>query len=248
MKERGMIFNGEMVRAILDGRKTQTRRIMKVQPENAELGLRRITDSSVAKEVGMYFWCLADACGVKHRSNLFSCPFGVVGDRIWVRETFATLGNEDGCAIDWNENLVKDGGPDAARIYRASCTQGDYGLWQIPDDADWKPHTEGMQYDGAWTPSIHMPRWASRITLEITGVRVERLQDISEEDAEAEGIDMEALADAQDCYDCIADHNFTGRPTAAGHFSYLWQSIYGAESWQANPWVWVVEFMVIGRE
>ena len=87
-----------------------------------------------------------------------------------------------------------------------------------------------------------MPRWASRITLEITSVRVERLQNISETDAEAEGIDMEALFDAQDCYDCIADHNMTGRPTVTGKFKYLWESIYGEENWQANPWVWVITF------
>ena len=87
-----------------------------------------------------------------------------------------------------------------------------------------------------------MPRWASRILLEITDVRVERLNAISEEDAEAEGIDMEALYDSQDCYDCIADHNMTGRPTVTGAFKYLWESIYGEEGWKSNPWVWVIEF------
>lgn len=87
-----------------------------------------------------------------------------------------------------------------------------------------------------------MPRWASRILLEITDVRVERLNAISEEDAEAEGINMEALADSQDRYDCIADHNMTGRPTATGAFKYLWESIYGEESWKANSWVWVISF------
>ncbi|MEP9332489.1 hypothetical protein ABKT27_17425, partial [Enterobacter hormaechei] len=130
---------------------------------------------------------------------------------------------------------------------RASCEQkeGNYGLWSIPDDAYWKPHTDDLQYDGTWCPSIHMPRWASRITLEITGVRVEQLNGISETDAESEGIDMEALYDSQDCYDCIADNNMTGRPTAIGAFKYLWESIYGEESWKANPWVWVIEFKVV---
>ncbi|HEB4946951.1 TPA: hypothetical protein R0J13_002077 [Klebsiella quasipneumoniae] len=244
MKERGMIFNGEMVRAILDGRKTQTRRIMKVQPESNQLGLLLITDSTKHSDIGKYHWAESNATGNHVRSKLFSCPFGAVGDSIWVRETWAILGNEDGCCIDWEEKLCKADERSAARIYRASCEQrpGNYGLWSIPDDADWKPHTKDYQYEGAWRPSIHMPRWASRILLEITDVRVERLNAISEEDAEAEGIDMEALYDSQDCYDCIADHNMTGRPTVTGAFKYLWESIYGEESWKANGWVWVISF------
>lgn len=219
MKERGMIFNGEMVRAILDGRKTQTRRIMAPQP---------------ADDIERSAFPNPDAIGwkstLKHKhgsTTAHFCPFGNVGDRIWVRETFACLGNEDGCAIDWNDNLVKAGGPDAARIYRASCEQkpGNYGLWSIPDDAFWKPHTDEMQFEGAWVPSIHMPRWASRILLEITDVRVERLRSMSQDDARAEGV--------------IA----ASGPMEAGlAFRELWDSIYGEESWKANPWVWVIEF------
>ncbi|WP_200982589.1 ASCH domain-containing protein [Klebsiella quasipneumoniae] len=244
MKERGMIFNSEMVRAILDGRKTQTRRIMKVQPESNQLGLLLITDSTKHSDIGKYHWAESNATGNHVRSKLFSSPFGAVGERIWVRETWATLGNEEGCYVDWEDNLCKGDERSAARIYRASCEQRpcDYGLWSIPDDAYWKPHTKEHKFEGAWRPSIHMPRWASRILLEITDVRVERLNAISEEDAEAEGIDMEALYDSQDCYDCIADHNMTGRPTVTGAFKYLWESIYGEESWKSNPWVWVIEF------
>ncbi|WP_407609269.1 hypothetical protein [Klebsiella aerogenes] len=236
MKERGMIFNGEMVRAILDGRKTQTRRIIAPQPaDDIERGIFPNPEAIGWKSSLRH----------KHGSTTAHfCHYGKPGDRIWVRETFACLGNEDGCAIDWNDNLVKGGGPDAARIYRASCEQkpGNYGLWSIPDDASWKPHTDEMQFEGVWVPSIHMPRWASRILLEITDVRVERLNAISEEDAMREGIDADRLSESQDNYDCIADHNMTGRPTAKGYFSELWQSIYGEESWKANPWVWVIEF------
>lgn len=225
MKERGMIFNTDMVRAILDGRKTQTRRIMKAQPENAELGLRRITDSSVAKEVGMYFWCLADACGVKQRSNLFSCPFGVVGDRIWVRETF------QGPLIPEEELSDFFGASNPDKFYSSAYCE--YA-------ADGGPRPEYVDADDntryGWKPAIHMPRWASRITLEITGVRVERLQDISEEDARAEGV-----------------HWSNGNPNDVGmatelvvnareEFAHLWRSIYGADSWQANSWVWAIEF------
>ncbi|MCA6998174.1 ASCH domain-containing protein [Dickeya solani] len=217
MKERGMIFNADMVRAILDGRKTQTRRVIKPQPD--EDGLAKITGGP---------W-------VDTSERRYACPFGQPSDRLWVRETFSLLGNEDSCPIDWFDNRVKGGGPGAARIYRASCEQnpGDYGVWSIPDDADWKPHTDDMKFDGTWTPSIHMPRWASRITLEITGVRVERLNSISEEDARAEGAQPSPYA--------ITPPEAVYRVG----FRNLWKSIYGAESWQANPWVWVIEFTKI---
>lgn len=219
-----MIFNGEMVRAILDGRKTQTRRPIKWKQT-------RFTEIGEREDGSKWPWSEdADrACDFWH-----PCPFGAVGDRIWVRETWATLGNEDGCCVDWNDNLCKGDEREAARIYRASCEQrpGDYGLWSIPDNAYWKPHTENKKFEGAWRPSIHMPRWASRITLEITDVRVERLRDLSEDDAKSEGI----------------------KPPSGGvlpgweyriNFRDLWMSIYGADNWESNPWVWVIEFKVV---
>ena len=200
VKTHGMLFNDEMVRAILADQKTQTRRIIKPQ----------------------------------YSSDEWSCPYGVVGDRITVREAFSLLGNEDACAVDWNDNIVMDR-TEAARIYRASCEQrsGDYGLWSIPDEADWKPRTENMKFEGAWTPSIHMPRWASRIALEITDLRVERLNTISEEDAKAEGAPTECCV--------LGDKHFLG-------FRSLWKNTYGEDSWQANPWVWVVNFKRITGE
>lgn len=230
MKERGMIFNGEMVRAILDGRKTQTRRIMNVQPESNQFGLLHITSSTKRSDIGKYHWAESNATGNHVRSKLFSCPFGSVGDRIWVRETWAILGNEDGCCIDWEEKICKGDERSAARIYRASCEQkpNNYGLWSIPDDADWKPYTKDYQYEGAWRPSIHMPRWASRILLEIINVRVERLQSIT-------------LGDICKEVGCGL---YDFRPTTHGFqvWEELWKSIYGAESWNTNPWVWVIEF------
>ncbi|HFN7263109.1 TPA: hypothetical protein ACHGUG_003561 [Klebsiella pneumoniae] len=241
MTERGMIFNGEMVRAILDDRKTQTRRIMKVQPESNQLGLLLITDSTKHSDIGKYHWAESNATGNHVRSKLFSSPFGAVGERIWVRETWATLGNEDGCYVDWEDNLCKGDERSAARIYRASCEQrpGDYGLWSIPDDAYWKPHTKEHKFEGAWRPSIHMPRWASRILLEITDVRVERLNAISEEDARAEGIIDGGCLNCGEPEPCGCANP---EPDATDAFAYLWQSIYGQESWNANPWVWVIEF------
>ncbi|HIB5950275.1 TPA: hypothetical protein ACWXCL_002349 [Klebsiella pneumoniae] len=212
MKERGMIFNAEMVRAILDGRKTQTRRPVKFPVHDKNLGCE-LAGNELAGELSA--------------GNYLNSAFGKPGDRIWVRETWATLGNEDGCCVDWEGNLCKGDERPAARIYRASCEQrpGDYGLWSIPDDAYWKPHTKEHKFEGAWRPSIHMPRWASRILLEITDVRVERLRSMSQDDARAEGV--------------IA----ASGPMEAGlAFRELWDSIYGEESWKANPWVWVIEF------
>lgn len=215
MKERGMIFNGEMVRAILDGRKTQTRRPVKFPVHDKNLGCE-LSGNELAGELSA--------------GNYLNSAFGRPGDRIWVRETWAILGNEDGCCIDWEEKLCKADERSAARIYRASCEQkpGNYGLWSIPDDADWKPHTKDHQYEGAWRPSIHMPRWASRILLEITDVRVERLQSIT-------------LGDICNEVGCGL---YDFRPATYGFqvWEELWKSIYGAENWQANPWVWVIEF------
>ncbi|WP_410034543.1 hypothetical protein [Enterobacter hormaechei] len=231
MIERGMIFNSEMVRAILDGRKTQTRRIIK------DCTVGRDPISKFIQIGKKFIGCYPEDVPELIRE---CCPYGVPGDRIWVRETWWQAGQSHARYPDDDE-------------------YGWYGSRRILFAADGNPPNEpndhypnglgGGKFSAAkpnhlWRkrPSIHMPRWASRILLEITDVHVERLNGISETDAEAEGIDMEALFDSQDCYDCIADHNMTGRPTATGAFKYLWESIYGCDSWQANPWVWVIKF------
>lgn len=185
MKERGMIFNGEMVRALLDDRKTQTRRPIKWKQT-------RFTEIGEREDGSKWPWSedAEHACDFWH-----PCPFGAVGDRIWVRET-------------WN----KYGG---LLTYRA--------------DHDW---IDDMRKEtvctAKWVPSIHMPRWASRILLEITDVRVERLQEIT-------------LGDI--CKE-IGCGLYDFRPATHGFqvWEELWQSIYGAENWNANPWVWVIEF------
>ncbi|HDN2659258.1 TPA: hypothetical protein P1K67_002140 [Klebsiella pneumoniae] len=230
MTERGMIFNAEMVRAILDGRKTQTRRIIK----DCTVGRDQI--SKFIQIEKKFIGCYPEDVPELIRE---CCPYGVPGDRIWVRETWATLGNEDGCCVDWEGNLCKGDWRSAARIYRASCEQrpGDYGLWSIPDDAYWKPHTKEHKFEGAWRPSIHMPRWASRILLEITDVRVERLNAISQEDAQAEGMELTGWRPT------YSDPDSGGEVmTPYDNFAELWSSIYGDESWKANPWVWVISF------
>ncbi|HBR1961199.1 TPA: hypothetical protein L9M59_002133 [Klebsiella pneumoniae] len=224
MKERGMIFNGEMVRAILDGRKTQTRRIMKVQPSEdftpmnmaleTDYKARWYTPGVVDKD-GYLQPASKKVFGVSNENEGYSCPFGAVGDRIWVRETFSGHYLDDAQIQD-----IKDGRDKATDLceYRA-----DY-----PD---------GYQASDGWAPSIHMPRWASRILLEITDVRVERLNSISQEDAQAEGLELTGWRPT------YSDPDSGGEVmTPYDNFAELWSSIYGDESWQANPWVWVIEF------
>ncbi|GLX88561.1 hypothetical protein Pfra02_11300 [Pseudomonas fragi] len=232
VKERPILFSAPMVRAILEGRKTVTRRAIKVQPRidasgNFCVGNSNYGQDGYGKPVTKHF---VHGC----------CPYSKPRDRLWVRETFALLGNEDGCCIDWQDNLVKGDERGAARIYRASCPTGDYGLNQIPAKAEWKPDTEAMEYDGAWRPSIHMPRWASRILLEITGVRVERLQDITYEQAVAEGVHRGPLREW-----CASDEGGACHKYPAPAFRDLWQSLGG--NWDSNPWVWVVEFKWVSR-
>lgn len=234
-----MIFNAAMVRALLDGRKTQTRRIMKPQPEPCPRG-GHWWPSNVFKTMLHVEEEMQNGKGGWGGLAGDACPFGDVGDRIWVRETWATLGNEDGCCVDWEGNLCKGDERSAARIYRASCEQrpGDYGLWSIPDDAYWKPHTKEHKFEGAWRPSIHMPRWASRILLEITDVRVERLNAINEHDAQAEGVAKLRGGFWKHYQPGWTQHQLSARDS----FVTLWKSIYGDESWNSNPWVWVIKF------
>ncbi len=213
MKERPVIFNADMVRAVLDGRKTQTRRIMRVQPSadfcpmNMELktdfNARWYTPGMVDKD-GYLQPAKKKVFGVASDDEGYTCPFGAIGDRLWVRETWARY-NIDQYSHDM--------------AYRAT----------IPDD--WPK-------EGRWRPSIHMPRWASRITLEITGVRVERMYDISEVDARAEGVEQLRGGFWRHYQPGWTQHQLSAR----GSFVTLWKSIYGDDSWLANPWVWVIEF------
>lgn len=224
MTERGMIFNAEMVRAILDGRKTQTRRIMKVQPESNQLGLLLITDSTKHSDIGKYHWAESNATGNHVRSKLFSCPFGAVGDRIWVRETWSS----DFANYYPNDRVWY--AADNNRQLDIEVVDGVRGIYSPESD---------VHVPFRWQPSIHMPHWASRILLEITDVRVERLNAISEEDARAEGIIDGGCLNCGEPEPCGCTNP---EPDATDAFAYLWQSIYGQESWNANPWVWVIEF------
>ncbi|MEL5403214.1 hypothetical protein PTQ96_11025 [Serratia ureilytica] len=208
MKERPVIFNGEMVRAILDGRKTQTRRVMKPQPEPCYRG-GHWWPSNMFKTMLHIEEQMQNGAGGWGGLAGDACPFGAVGGRLWVRETFMDL---TGTGIEATTGKFE------GFAYRADTPAGSYG-----DEVR-------KEYGLKWTPSLHMPRKACRILLEITAVRVERLNDISEEDAKAEGV-------------APSQHIIT--PPEALYrvgFLKLWQSIYGEESWGANPWVWVIEF------
>ncbi|EMX9222819.1 morphogenetic protein [Citrobacter koseri] len=194
-KERGMIFNDEMVRAILEGRKTQTRRLVSSSTSDL-LDLQK---------------------QYPHKKYNIVCPFGQPGDRLWVRETF------QGPLV--SEELFEE-----YRAYPEKFEKPEY--CEYAADGGAKPEycdlDDNLRH--GWRPSIHMPRWASRILLEITDVRVERLHDISEEDAKAEGATP-------------ATYRIT--PPGAVYrvgFGDIWRSIYGDENWHSNPWVWVIEF------
>ncbi|CAM3981546.1 hypothetical protein SB6095_05150 [Klebsiella quasivariicola] len=216
MKERGMIFNGEMVRAILDGRKTQTRRIMAPQP---------------ADDIERCIFPNPEAIGwkssLRHKhgsTTAHFCHYGKPGDRIWVRETF------QGPLFDYDlmDSYCKDPTPFEKPEF---CVYKADGV-PAPEfyDADDELHC-------CWRPSIHMPRWASRILLEITDVRVERLNAISQEDAQAEGMELTGWRPT------YSDPDSGGEVmTPYDNFAELWSSIYGDESWKANPWVWVISF------
>lgn len=205
-----MIFNGEMVRAILDGRKTQTRRPVKLPVHDKNLGCE-LAGNELAGELSA--------------GNYLNSAFGKPGDRIWVRETFRVHSR----ATDV-----------ATLVYKASVRNS----WteqthRVPVSVCNKPATPEK-----WTPSLHMPRWASRILLEITDVRVERLREISQADAEAEGVGKLKKSFWKNYQPGWTEFQLTAR----GSFATLWKSIYGDESWYADPWVWVIEFKRIEEQ
>jgi len=223
MKERPILFSAPMVRAIIAGRKTQTRRAVKPVGND---------DGFVILNHGMHDWPYRSDDGdssfhtVKRGGKLYldetphTCPYGKPGDRLWVREAWAETDREDGTPV-----IAYRAGGNIA-IGRDHPKGNDYLIDTIAWDD--MPHVE------TWRPSIHMPRWASRILLEITAVRVERLQDISEADAQAEGAPFE-LGELERLI-------LGAKAKYRSGFCRLWQSINGPGSWDANPWVWVVEF------
>lgn len=221
MAERPILFSGEMVRAILAGKKTQTRRLVSPKSfagkwlDGCDPGE---TESRSEASIGARAY-------VADPGNY---PPYVVGDRLWVRETWAGADDMAGIGSDCD-------GPPQCVAYRADKTAR-----IVSPTSDGQPSAAADTYAWnwdmlKWRPSIHMPRWASRITLEVTAVRVERLQDISEEDAEAEGVDGSGPVGNMRVWSEMGRHRY--------QFAGLWDAINGKRCpWDSNPWVWVVEF------
>lgn len=206
MKERPIIFNLKMVSAVLDGRKTQTRR-----PIKADAPIQ-VTESGRPLFYDKY-----------GRRTKPRCPFGQVGDRLWVREAFAVVPRTAYAQSDGVQQLMRPDDDHDAAVFRAG--------WE--------------RSAPKWKPSIHMPRWASRVLLEITGIRVQQVQSISEADAIAEGV--EKIGNRYKGYMPLNTGKEYSPATAKTSFSQLWETIYG-ESWSRNDWVWVVEFKRIEPE
>jgi hypothetical protein len=202
MKERPILFNGEMVRAVLDGRKTVTRRVLKPQPELVEIENGEMRGQNGWSCERFWRWngerCTPE--GVYAR-----CPYGAPGDRLWVRETH----------------------------YRFPVAHTPMEMCRVLYEANGAPTLDEHHDLGLMKkyPSIHMPRWASRITLEVKSVRVERVQEITDADSLAEGIKPSDVA-------------ARGYQDARVAFRVLWNSINEKRGfgWDSNPWVWVVEF------
>lgn len=204
MTDRPILFSGPMVRAILSGAKTETRRVVKPAPSQRKwLDLRGAAAAEPAGAHGVQFRLPGGS-----PLTCVPCPYGVPGDRLWVKET-------------WMASAANDSGDEALIGYRADDTDEWRDItgpaMNHDDKLEWCSRWVGRG-NGAWQPSIYMPRWASRLTLAVEAVRVERLHEIDDAGARAEGVaDREA-------------------------YRVLWCDINGAESWDVNPWVWVVEF------
>lgn len=223
MTERPILFSGPMVRAILDGRKTQTRRVMKNQPPDdvAPISVSRyhptIVDRNGDEAPG------DEIFGAYSDDGEWGCksPFGEPGDRLYVRETWQhsnhPLGPYDtDCDVFYRADYLDDPlGPDLERS---------------PD---------GIRRE--WRPSIHMPRAAARTLLEVTGARVERLQDISEADARAEGVTIE---ERHKVGYCLGPGRGADRPPSIRAFRELWDGLNSGRGygWDSNPWLWIIEF------
>lgn len=231
MTERPILFSGAMVRAILDNRKAQTRREVKPRVPKGFSPAYHGPSDGIGGSGNII--CLFSDWGKDEKSTDRKYPYAV-GDVLWVRET---------CAPRRDVNARKD--PEKAKQY---C------LYRADDESALEIDTHWHDYPACWTPSIHMPRWACRLRLEIAGVKVERLQDISEEDAKAEGVQTHAqhygIPEEKDAmYGSTPWYRYDGQPcsaTSARHsFETLWDSINGSREgcdWKSNPWVWALIF------
>lgn len=231
MRERPILFSGPMVRAILAGQKTQTRRIVKPQPD--------IVQPGPIPGAGISAVCTPDDQRLGRLGKIIPCPYGQPGDRLWVRESFRFAASLDPLAPSACADKCLDAGyrtPWAPTQYEADGQR--VGRWHGFDTPP------VVTEPGKLRASIHMPRFASRILLEIVSVRVQRLQAITEADARAEGVDFDPGDGGTfwvPGFSCASD-------SAADAFRLLWRSINGDGSWAADPCVWAVEFRRINHD
>ena len=242
IKERPIIFSGEMVKAILDRKKTMTRRVVKSDFINHYKHAHIIRQSTDKKREGKAYFYDTPVGSMVLSSQLVNNPYGKVGDRLWVRETWAPVNScgESALAYKADNEIIC--------LSENEEFLDEYGTLNYTDPrlakyafADWADDlVNGVE--GAWKSPITMPRWASRILLEITDIRVERLQDISETDAKKEG-----MPPSHPSIDKISmQHGFNSFSQSC--FAQSWDSLYDENSpkrWANNPWVWVIEFKVI---
>ncbi|TDX11941.1 hypothetical protein EDF88_4539 [Buttiauxella sp. BIGb0552] len=238
MKERGVSFKGAMVQALLEGRKTQTRRLVKMQPVSKQQELRKCDD-------GYFRWWLrgAKTC----QPGRVTSPFGMPGDRLWVRETWGVVSHD----LDEGGNITA-WVPDrpATAIHEMPFGNGYYSghaIYAADGGFTWGDDDGAVDGRSCWKPSIFMPRSVSRILLEITNVRAERLGEISERDVLREGI-CQLPFSGRFClqpgmqYFGAASHN------ATEVYSWLWEMMNGKDSWNPDAWVWVIDVKCISVE
>jgi hypothetical protein len=245
VKDRPILFSSAMVRAILDDRKTQTRRVLKLQPMHGSSTTIRPHHCLDGAFLVEHWQRQERSFGNFGRCENITCPYGALGDRLWVRETWATTDSAGGPVVAY-----RAGG---SMVHGASGDRRN-GTWQ---DFVFSGEVGEVYPPEIWKPSIFMPRWASRITLEVTDVRVERLQEISEGDAVAEGVQPWRLNESEIADIQISDESpemkqlakalGPGGFTARAEFQMLWDSINfkrkgGIYSWSKNPWVWCISF------
>ncbi len=222
MKSRPILFSGSMVRALLDDTKTQTRRVGKIQSQDfVGLKAEAVRHATLGYQIQATYDAYPGRGTARHA--ICACPFGQPGDQLWVRETWYC----DDYRVSRGPYLKPD---DLDVVEARECGTLVYAADGLAPYETEQP---------AWRPSIHMPRWASRITLEVTGVRVERLQDISEADAIAEGVQCDSTIEYRSAK---TEDGKLLHSHAVDQYRALWESINGPGSWDLNPWVWVIEF------